>query len=152
MTDHTDRTETVLKAVLAWAEAQHKIRAVALVGSRAGTSPRPDSDIDLVVLCADPQAFRDDLCWLDAINWKLTGVCPSTHRDVQYGALWSRHVSLDDGLEVEFGFAPLSWANWSPLDAGTKRVVSGGCRILHDPDKLLADLKDHLSGANSRIT
>jgi RimJ/RimL family protein N-acetyltransferase len=149
MTDHTERAESILKVVLAWAKAQDKIRAVALVGSRAGAMPRLDSDIDLVVLTADPHAFRRDVYWLDAINWQLTGVRPSTWRDADYGALWSRHVSLNDGLEVEFGFAPLSWAKWSPLDAGTKRVISGGCQILHDPDELLADLKDHLPSEKS---
>jgi hypothetical protein len=151
VTDPTEQTESVLKAILAWAKAQDRIRAVALVGSRAGAAPRLDSDIDLVLLTADPQAFRSDLCWLDTINWKPTGVRPSTWRDAEYGALWSRHVSLDDRLEVEFGFAPLSWANRSPLDAGTKRVISGGCRILHDPDGLLAALRDHLSGSSSQI-
>jgi uncharacterized protein len=149
--DPTERIESVLKAILAWAKAQDRIRAVALVGSRAGLAPRPDSDIDLVLLTEDPQAFRGDLCWLDAISWKLTSVRPSSWRDAEYGALWARHVSLNDGLEVEFGFAPLSWANRSPLDAGTERVISSGCQILHDPDGLLAALKDHLSVSNSQI-
>jgi hypothetical protein len=42
--------------------------------------------------------------------------------------------------QVELTFAPLSWADVKLLDTGTRRVVSGGCRILHDPDALLASV------------
>ena len=82
--------------------------------------------------------FVPTTSWLDAIDWKSTGVGPTTRRDALYGALWSRHVRVDDGLEVEFGFAPLSWATRDPPDPGTARVISGGCRVLYDPDAMLA--------------
>jgi hypothetical protein len=45
-------------------------------------------------------------------------------RDVAYGAVWSRHVALSDGSEVEFSFAAPSWANTSPVDPGTRRVIN----------------------------
>ena len=138
MRDHIARTESVLKAVLAWAASNDAIRGVALVGSRARGTARPDSDIDLVLVVVDPEAFRADDSWLDAIDWKSTGVGPTTRRDALYGALWSRHVRVDDGLEVEFGFAPLSWATRDPPDPGTARVISDGCRVLYDPDAMLA--------------
>jgi predicted nucleotidyltransferase len=141
MLNHIEQTESVLKAVLAWAAASDAIRAVALVGSRARGAARPDSDIDLVLLVVDPEAFRADDSWLDAIDWKSTGVRPTTRRDARYGALWSRHVRVDDGLEVEFGFAPLSWANRDPPDPGTRRVICEGCRVLYDPDAIFAAAK-----------
>ncbi|MGB9369572.1 MAG: aminoglycoside 6-adenylyltransferase [Xanthobacteraceae bacterium] len=151
MRNHIERTERTIKAVVAWAAAHNAVRAVALVGSRARGAARPDSDIDLVLLVVDAEAFRADHLWLDVIAWKQTGVRPLTWRDVQYGDLWSRHVRIDDGLEVEFSFAPLSWANCAPLNTGTKRVISDGCRALYDPDALLAALMVCVSDADPRI-
>src|ERR1700737_3160444 len=53
--------------------------------------------------------------------------------DEDYGAVWSRRVWLSSGVEVEISFAPVAWASIAPLDAGTRWVISDGCRILHDP-------------------
>jgi hypothetical protein len=145
LTDHIERTERILEAVLAWAASHDAIRAVALVGSRARDAARPDSDIDLVLLVADPETFRADASWLDAIDWKSTGVRPTIKRDAQYGVLWSRHVRVDDGSEVEFGFAPLSWADCDPPDSGTRRVISEGCRVLYDPDAILAAARGEIA-------
>jgi uncharacterized protein len=136
MRTHIERTEAIIAAILAWAVAQNTIRAIALVGSRARGTATPDSDIDLILLVVDPESFRVDQSWSDAIN----GLRQTTSRDAQYGDLWSRHVRLDDGIEVEFGFASLSWASRSPLNTGAKQVISNGCRVLYDPDALLATL------------
>ena len=51
--------DEVLHAALALALAeQPSVHAIALVGSCARGTPGPDSDVDLVILCAEP----DDLC------------------------------------------------------------------------------------------
>jgi hypothetical protein len=47
---------------------------------------------------------------------------------------------LEDGLEVEVGIAEPVWAATDPVDPGTRRVVTDGLRILHDPDGRLAAL------------
>ena len=36
-------------------------------------------------------------------------------------------------VEVEIGFASVSWANVNPLIQEPDKVISNGCRILHDP-------------------
>ncbi len=46
---------------------------------------------------------------------------------------------LEQG-RLEIGFARPAWAKVDPLDPGTRRVVADGCRILHDPDRLLSRL------------
>jgi hypothetical protein len=43
----------------------------------------------------------------------------------------SLRVRYADGLEVEFGFAAPDWAA-APLDAGTRRVLEGGVRVVFD--------------------
>ena len=49
-------------------------------------------------------------------------------------------VSLSSGADVEISFAPVSWASIAPLDAGTRRVITDGYRILHDPAGFLERL------------
>jgi len=71
------RIEHIMRTVLAWATAQPKIRAVALVGSHARGAARPDSDIDLVLLVTDPQDFRADTTWIEQIDWQAL----NTHRN-----------------------------------------------------------------------
>jgi hypothetical protein len=134
-----EQTEAVLSCVCAWAKTQDSIRAVALVGSWARGTASSASDIDLVLLAINPQTLRSNTGWIDDIDWRPTGLKPLTWRDDEYGPLWSRHVRTNQ-VEIEFGFAPLSWADCAPVDTGTNGVVSGGCRILYDPDERLAAL------------
>jgi hypothetical protein len=134
-----DEAEKVLVEVMQWAEAR-SFSGLALVGSYARGQARERSDIDLVLLANDPDVFRQDAAWLTEIAWSRAGVHPLAHEDAQYGAVWSRHVQLDNGLEIEFSFAPLSWADTTPIDPGTRRVVMDGCRILYDPGCVLAAL------------
>jgi hypothetical protein len=133
-------SQQVLKTVQEWAARKQSIRGLALVGSHARGEARPDSDVDLVLLVDNPNDFRADAFWLTEINWNRVPLRAIAHRDAQYGIAWSRHVGFDNGVEVEFTFAPPSWANVEPIDAGTLSVMTGGCRILHDPDGRLGAL------------
>jgi hypothetical protein len=123
----------ILEVIIGWAKVHEDIRGVALVGSHARGAARLDSDIDLVVLADNPEAFRTDGSWIEAIDWPSAGVKVANWVDEDYGELWSRRVWLSSGAEVEISFAPVAWASIAPLDAGTRRVISDGCRILHDP-------------------
>jgi uncharacterized protein len=141
MVEDCQKIELILQVILSWATAQPKIRAVALVGSRARGGARPDSDIDLMLLTTDPAAFRADTTWVGQIDWDAIDTRPRKWQDEEYGAAWSRRVWLTDRcVQVELAFAFLSWANADPPDAGTQRVISDECRILYDPDALLARL------------
>jgi predicted nucleotidyltransferase len=138
---HDPRVDLIVRAVLAWAKAQPRIRAIALVGSRARGAARPDSDIDLVLLVTDSRAFRADTTWIEQIDWKELDQRPEKWQDEDYGMAWSRRIWLTAAsVQVELTFAPLFWAKVDPPDAGTRGVITGGCRILHDPDGLLVRL------------
>jgi uncharacterized protein len=133
--------ERIIGTIVNWAKEQPTVQAVALVGSYARGTARADSDIDIVVLTNAPEFFRADASWLDAIGWNDVGACPVKWQDEDYGVLWSRRLWLEQvRFEVEIGFARPSWAEVNPLDPGTRRVVADGCRILYDPDGLLARL------------
>jgi hypothetical protein len=93
-----------------------------------------------VLLVANPEVLLADQSWMDAIDWSAVGGRDHRWCDEQYGYAWSRRIWLRSGIEVEILVARLSWAAISPLDAGTRRVVLDGCRILYDPDRTLERL------------
>jgi hypothetical protein len=139
--------DCIVQIILAWAQTEAKVRAIALVGSHARGTARADSDLDLDVLTNAPEFFRADASWLDAIGWNDVGTCPVKWQDEDYGVLWSRRLWLEQvRFEVEIGFAGPSWAEVNPLDPGTRRVVADDCRILYDPDQSLARLRAAVVG------
>jgi len=130
----------LIESITTWASTRNDIIGLALVGSYARNSAKPESDVDFVLLTSDPNVFRQSFVWLNEIDWSSLGVSAGPYRDAQYGAVWSRHVQLSDGLSVEFSFAHPSWAATSPCDPGTRSVLSGGCRVLFDPQQLLQNV------------
>ncbi len=143
--------ERIFQVVVDWARTQPTIQAVAMVGSYARGQARPDSDLDLVFLATNPLDFRADIGWLQAIDWGALNVRPLKWEDEDYGALWSRRIWLEpNGVEVEIGFASVSWANVNPLNSGTRHVISDGCRILHDPKGMLRRLCSAVRQAEQR--
>jgi hypothetical protein len=51
-----------------------------------------------------------------------------------------RRFAIPSGLEIELGVGTPRWASVEPIDAGTRKVVTDGMRVLHDPDELLGRL------------
>lgn len=121
-----------LEAVADWVKQRHDISALALVGSRARGNATNSSDVDLVILSRQPAEVLRDEDWT-----RLFGDVVTSSRD-HYGVMTSIRVLYTNGIEAEFAIATESWAS-IPLDPGTRRVVSDGMQILHDPDRLLED-------------
>ena len=135
--------DALLDPFLAWAQLRPDVLAVALMGSRARGTPRPDSDVDLILLVHDQAAFRPDT-WLGAIDFERPGYRVESWHDVNYGAVWSRHVLLAPAIEVEFTFALPAWAAVDPVDPDTRAIVLAGFQILIDKDSLFATLRDQV--------
>jgi hypothetical protein len=127
-----DEVRHLLSAVPSWATRRSDVRAVGLCGSWARDAQRMSSDVDLVVLTESPGLY------VDADEWLHDFGSPPLVRTQQWGVLTERRVRLSSGLEVEFGFADLAWAALTPVDAGTRRVVTDGMRPLYDPADLLS--------------
>jgi predicted nucleotidyltransferase len=140
-----EQFQRILTATTTWAEQRCDIHALALVGSWARNAAIPDSDIDLIALADDPQVFRTATAWLDELDWQTVGAAPESWRDQDYGMVWSRHLHLADGTEIEFGFGPPAWAATNPADQATAQVIRDGCRILYDPHGHVAQLKRYVS-------
>jgi uncharacterized protein len=137
---NTERVNLILEEVTQWASNRTDILAAALVGSWARGTARVDSDIDLMFLATNPASFRQDEKWVNEIQWAVVEAEINDWKDQDYGVIWSRHINLDSAIEIEFGFGFPSWASINPVDSGTFRVVSDGCRILYDPANLLGQL------------
>jgi predicted nucleotidyltransferase len=120
----------LLADVTRWALAHRDVLGLALVGSHARERARADSDVDLVILCADPPTLIRNPDWIT----RFGEVERSALED--YGALRSLRVFYRAGPEVEFGITSPAWAA-IPLDPGTRGVISGGMRVLYDPRGLL---------------
>lgn len=124
----------VLSAIPRWATHRPDVREVGLCGSWARNTQRMSSDVDLVVLTESPDLY------VNAEEWLHDFGSPPLVRTQQWGVLTERRVRLSSGLEVEFGFAHPTWAALTPVDAGTRDVVTDGLQPLYDPTLLLAEV------------
>jgi uncharacterized protein len=125
-----------------WAAGRPDVHAVALVGSHARGTARPDSDVDLVVLTDRPDAYAGTSWAAEALGAGATDV-----RTRRWGPLLERRFLLPGGLVVDCGLAPPTWAAL-PVDPGTARVVADGFVVLHDPHDLLARLVRAVAGSS----
>jgi hypothetical protein len=126
-----------------WAARHEDILAVVLVGSFARGTARADSDIDLVLICDDPQRYLKDEQWLTNFG-TVTGV-----QDEDWGLVQSKRVFYEDVGEVEFGLTTAQWVATDPVDAGTRRVIADGARILTDRTGMMASLVKAIEGEHS---
>ncbi len=124
----------VIAGVRTWAAGRGDVVAVALAGSQARGTAGPDSDVDLVVITSAPTAHLPPEGPAAALP-----VGAVATRTRWWGPVLERRFRLPSGLEVELGFAPVSWAA-APVDGGTARVVADGFVVLHDPSGLLGRL------------
>ncbi|GLW04533.1 nucleotidyltransferase domain-containing protein [Streptomyces lavendulae] len=130
----TAEIEEVIGRFTHWARDRDDIVGLLLVGSCARNAARPDSDIDVVLLTAEEARYLDDATWAGELG--LGGLI----RAQAWGPISERRCSTASGLEVEVGIGSSAWATTDPIDPGTRRVVTDGARVLHDPEGILADL------------
>ena len=135
--------ERLIAGLQRWAEAESHCRALALAGSWARGTARPDSDLDLIALTSGP-GFAGRSEWLrslvEALGFSVASVTGET-----WGVAHSWRVMAKGGVELELTLADVGWARM-PLDAGTRRVAADGLRPLVDKDGLLAAVKAAVAG------
>ena len=120
-----------LEAITSWAASQADLQGLALVGSYARNTPKPTSDVDLVLVVNEPNRYLQDIDWISAFGEI------ERHQIERYGLVTSVRVWYRDGLEVEFGLAGPEWAA-IPLDEGTRQVIEDGMRVLFERGGILS--------------
>ncbi|NAZ77573.1 nucleotidyltransferase [Kineococcus sp. T13] len=126
---HADR---LLDDLTRWAQGRPHVQALAVVGSYARGHERMASDVDVVILTEDIDSCSLASGWFDRLRPGSMLVRAAT-----WGPVREQRYRLRSGLLAEIGLAPTAWAD-VPLDAGTRRVLGDGHRILHDPHTVLA--------------
>ena len=126
-----DQVTPFLREVTRWAAARADLLALALVGSHARGAATETSDVDLVLITTDPQRYLRDTRWLQRFGEIIK------HQYEDYGLVTSIRVWYRRGLEVEYGITDARWAAM-PLDAGTRRVIADGMRVLFERVELLS--------------
>ena len=114
--------------IIAWAQGDDDVRAVAVVGSRARVDSPADewSDWDVVMFAHNPAALleRDD--WVRAFgSVKLTFLEPTA-----VGGQRERRVLYEDGTDVDFSIVPFELTE----HAAAAQVAARGIRVLLDKD------------------
>ena len=127
-----------LDKFVSWVAEQPAITAVALVGSHARGTATGDSDIDLIILASSFTPYLENHGWLSSFG------DVEHSQNEQWGAVETVRAIYKTGVEIEYGFAQPSWAN-VPLDAGTRRVVDDGFKVLFDPQHKFDALQKTLS-------
>jgi Nucleotidyltransferase domain. len=138
-----ENVSTFIAALTCWVSSQSDIESVALVGSYAREAAKEDSDVDIVILTADPDKYLLNKSWVSRFGES------ERYQEEDYGKLTSVRVFYASGLEVEFGFVTPDWAR-APIDAGTKRVVSGGIKVLHDPHGNIARMLGEIDSTRTQ--
>lgn len=90
------------------------------------------SDVDIVFLTDDVERHLDLLDFVSEIAPRSRLV-----RAMQWGWMHEYRVCLPSGLVVEFGLTTPAWVD-EPIDPGSARVVTDGCRILYDDQGLVS--------------
>jgi predicted nucleotidyltransferase len=126
--------EPFFKDLVHWAKSQSDLLAIALVGSYARDTANALSDIDLILIARAPEKYLQDETWASAFG-------PIEKQQIEhYGKVTSLRVWYSAGPEVEFGLTNREWLSL-PLDAGTKRIISDGIKVLFEREtEILSNL------------
>jgi aminoglycoside 6-adenylyltransferase len=129
--------EQLIDRFAQWAQKEHNIRAVLVVGSRARVDHPADqwSDLDLLIVANDPPMFLEDTDWISKIGIPWLTFLESTGD----GNRMERRVLFEGGLDVDL--TPISTAQVmlmvsGPLPPDAADVLRRGTRLLIDKDDL----------------
>jgi|LNFM01.1.fsa_nt_gb hypothetical protein len=135
------RVEQLLSALKAWSAGNNRVRGLALVGSWSSQErEHAEADADIVLVVDALDDFRSQSAWMAEIDWHAAGLGPGHWSECDYAGACSRHLTFEDGAEIEVSFVPTQWASVEPVDPVTRRVAGNGMRVVHDPDGLLGRL------------
>jgi aminoglycoside 6-adenylyltransferase len=134
----------LLEQVIGWAQTQAGIRAVALVGSAARQDHPADewSDLDLVLVAADPRAYLASTDWLAEFGEPWFSF---VERDPAGQAI-ERRVLFASGQDVDFIILPVESGRQGFAGTFVPEIAARGLRVILDKDGILPPLPAATSG------
>jgi predicted nucleotidyltransferase len=125
-----------LNELLNWGENDELIDSIILVGSYARGTETMESDVDLVIMTLEKSELVTDPNFIHQFgNVQKFSV-------ELWGACTSIRVFYEE-MEVEFGIVDPSWMD-VPLDAGTKRVLTDGYKVILDKKGYFDNMTERL--------
>jgi len=116
----------ICQRLATWGDAEPSVESIIAVGSYVRGSLTMSSDVDIVILTREPESFLNSTVWTRLVVGKAGFL--SARR---WGPVSEVRVRRPSGLQVELGIAAPDWVAL-PLDAGTRRVLRDGSRVLFD--------------------
>ena len=135
--------ERLLDKFVRWAGAEEDVRAAAVIGSRARTGDHPAdefSDLDIVIVVADPQRYMAAAGWVEAIGVPWLAFVESPDG----GQTMERRVLFEGGMDVDFAFMPLDPVRdmlKTGISPDMADMIRRGARVVVDKDGLAAQLQ-----------
>jgi aminoglycoside 6-adenylyltransferase len=128
----------LLERITAWAKGQEGMRALALVGSGARQDHPADvwSDLDLLLVATDPQAWLACTGWLAEIGVPWFSFL---ERDPS-GTAIERRVLFAGGQDVDFIILPVESARQGFAGTFIPEIARRGVRVLFDKDGILGPM------------
>ena len=128
-------TAAILDRLVCWAEADERIRALILEGSRAGNSVSIDqvSDYDVLVVVTDVTGFAADEQWLSAFDRPLVRF---NDHDVEGGLhTFMRLVLHADGTKIDYCLWPVAMLERIIASAELPDILDTGYAVRLDKDQ-----------------
>jgi hypothetical protein len=133
------QAKKLIGLIQGFVESHDDLRALGLAGSWARGNPRPDSDLDLIIVAGNPDTWRRCQHWVGELAFAQAGLHYDDHSTATYGAA-SAHVKLNPEAALELTFVPKALASFDPIDPGTLHILADAFTIIVDKDHLLARL------------
>jgi aminoglycoside 6-adenylyltransferase len=128
--------DEVLSQIIAWAQRAEPIRALILVGSRAGREPTDElADCDVSVFTETPEPYTQSDQWLTEIGPVWVYIPEKYYRGGE--EIPTRLVIFQDGVKVDFAFLRVAVLDELP----TSDELAAGYRVLLDKDGRTAQLR-----------
>lgn len=116
-----------------------EIVGIALFGSHAKGTERPDSDFDFLFVTTDIEVHFRDNHYVSCI-----GTFRYARREKWFSGETLRSFLREENGQIELNFVKPEWATLPPNDEA-KRIFRDGVRILHDPQGILKRLQETIS-------
>lgn len=112
-----------------------EIAGIALFGSQAHGTARPDSDIDVLIVTPDIQRHFEDDHYA-----RCFGSFRYARREKWFSGETLRSFFREEHGQIEYNFVLPDWADL-PANDEARRIVKDGIKILHDPHGILEKLQ-----------